>query len=501
MSRRRKVALALLSAMALVAAGEIANAQPNERASGDTAAPPYTLEVDSDAPDVISFEVLAARIGSDLGGAVARPGAAAASRAAISIRYRDRELTVRAVHPGGRLLERSVKAEGDDAAVQREAVLLAGNLARDEAREILDALAARPPAVLVPEAKPEPKPAPKPAVDEGTQRISVAFVFPLATNSARPNVASNLNFSVFYGRVGTVRGVQLGGGFVYATRRVDGVQLGVAAAATAGPVEGVQLAGGGSLATGSLEGAQVGGAGNLVKGPMRGTQLGGVANVALAGVSGVQLGGAFNGSRGSMSGVQISGGGNVVTRNLIGAQLGAVNVAESVEGAQLGVVNVGRKVRGVQLGAINIGDDVEGASIGVISISRDGIHPIAWTSNLQYMNAGVKFATKYTYTIAAVHYGTLEGDFGNVGTTAALGGHIPVRGGFDLELQGALTHLVPRPSQSTKTGNVWLAPQVVAGYSFASHLRLFAGAGARLPLSVDLGRDVVRPEVLAGVQF
>ncbi|MBX3193441.1 MAG: hypothetical protein KF819_41045, partial [Labilithrix sp.] len=91
MSRRGKTAVAILSALALGAACEIAHAQPAPPSAAAEAAPAYTLEVDSDAPDVLSFEALAARIGSDLGGAVARPGAAEPSRAAIAIRYRDRE--------------------------------------------------------------------------------------------------------------------------------------------------------------------------------------------------------------------------------------------------------------------------------------------------------------------------------------------------------------------------------------------------------------------------
>lgn len=489
MSRRRKAAVAILSVIAFGAACEVAYAQPKEPVSGDAAsAPAYTLEVDSDAPDVVSFEAIAARVGSELGGSVVRPGTIAASRAAISIRYRDRELTVRAIHSGGRVLERSVKAEGDDAAVQREAVLLAGNLARDEAREILDALAARPapPGPKAPEViPPEVQPA-KPAVDEGFHPVSVALFSPIATNFARPNVTSNLNLSFVYGRVGTVDGVQLGSGFVYASRAVSGVQLGAAATTVSGPMSGAQLGGVGNLATGAGEGAQ----------------LGGAANIALQGFDGAQLSGALNLTRGSFDGLQIAGAANIATRHVEGAQLsGGVNVADTIDGAQVGVINVAGKVRGAQVGVINIAEEVDGAAVGLISISKGGIHPIAWTSNLQYMNAGVKFSTKYLYTIAAVHYGTLEGEFGNIGTTAVIGGRVPLPLGFDVEVQSAFTYLVPRPSQSTKDGNNWVAPQLIGGYSLAPHLRVFAGGGARLPISVDLGRDVVRPEVLAGVQF
>lgn len=487
MSRRRKAAAAILSALMLGAACELAHAQEAAPSEGSEDAPAYTLEVDSDAPEVVSFEALAARLGSDLGGAVARPGGAAPSRAAIAIRYRERELVVRAAHAGGRVLERAVRAEGDDAAIQREAVLLAGNLARDEARELLDALAARPaPPPRVPPEKPAaPAPPKEPRVDEGYHPVTVALFHPLATNYARPNATSNLSVSLIYGRVGLLDGAALGGAVVYASRGVDGLQLGVAATAVDGP----------------LDGAQLGGAGNLVTGPGNGAQIAGGGNLALARFDGAQLGGAFNLTRGGLSGVQIAGGGNVVTRQVDGAQLGSVNVAGSVDGLQVGVINVARKVDGAQLGAINIAEEVDGAALGVISISKHGIHPIAWASNLQYMNAGVKFSTKYVFTAVAAHTGTIEGDFDNVGVTGIVGGHIPLPARFDVEVQGAVSHLVPRPSQSAKKGNVWVAPQVIGGYSFARHLRVFAGGGVRLPATVDLGRDVARPEVLAGVQF
>ncbi|MBX3204306.1 MAG: hypothetical protein KF764_04520 [Labilithrix sp.] len=503
MSRRGKTAVAILSALALGAACEIAYAQPAPPSAAAEAAPAYTLEVDSDAPDVLSFEALAARIGSDLGGAVARPGAAEPSRAAIAIRYRDRELVVRATHPGGRVLERTVKAEGDDAAVQREAVLLAGNLARDEAREILDALAARPAPRPAPANEPRAPAvrASPPPIDEGHDPVTVALFSPLATNFARPNTTSNASLGFIYGRVGVVDGAQLGGAVVYASRRVDGVQIGGAATAVNGPLDGAQLAGFGNLAVGPVEGVQLAGFGSLAVGPVAGAQVAGAGNFALGGFDGAQLSGAFNLTRGPFTGVQLSGGGNLATQGVDGAQLSPVNVAGAIDGAQIGVINIARKVNGAQIGAINIAEEVDGVALGVISISRGSLHPVAWTSNLQHMNAGVKFSTRYAYTLVAVHTGTIEGDLDNIGTTAAVGGRVPLPAGFDVEIQGALSHLVPRPSQSTKRGNVWVAPQILGGYAFARHLRVFAGGGVRLPVSVDLGRDVVRPEVLAGVQF
>ena len=189
-------------------------------------------------------------------------------------------------------------------------------------------------------------------------------------------------------------------------------------------------------------------------GTIEGLQLGGVAVHAEKEIRGAQVGGVI-----------------AITGAVSGAQVAPINVAGPVDGAQLGVVNVGRKVRGLQIGVVNISEEAD-AAIGVVSIARDGIHPIAWTSSLQYMNAGVKFSTKYMFTAFAVSYGTLEEGLDNVGATAAIGGRIPLPARFDLELQGSYTHLASRQSRD---GNQWTAHHAIAGYSFAKHLRLFAG--------------------------
>lgn len=215
-------------------------------------------------------------------------------------------------------------------------------------------------------------------------------------------------------------------------------------------------------------------------GEVEGLQLGGVAVHAGKAVRGAQIGGVL-----------------AISGDVAGAQVSTINVAGPVDGAQLGVVNVGKKVRGVQIGVVNIAEEAD-AAIGIVSISRDGVHPLTWTSNLQTMNAGVKFSTKYMFTTVGVSYGTLEEGLDNVGATMAIGGHLPLPAHFDLELQGSYTQLAARQSRD---GNQWVSHHAIAGYSFAKHLRLFAGGGVRLPIRVEIGREVTRPELLAGIQF
>jgi hypothetical protein len=69
-------------------------------------------------------------------------------------------------------------------------------------------------------------------------------------------------------------------------------------------------------------------------------------------------------------GVQL-GGINIADRRLAGLQLGAVNLAGSVDGVQIGAVNTcDRIVRGVQLGAINDTDDLRGLQIGFCNATK-----------------------------------------------------------------------------------------------------------------------------------
>jgi hypothetical protein len=480
---------------------EMARAAEPAREEAPSPVPRYTLEVASDEPGAITYADLAARLRTELAGDVEPPSAAtSAARVAIVVVYRasDRLLTVRATHAGGRVVERSVTTTGDAAAVRDEAVLLAGNVARDEARELLDTLAARRPRneVALPPAAPEPPAAattPRESAPEepadGRAVATVALAYPLATNTGHPDVRTPFDLSLFYGRVGTVTGLQLGlGGIVHASRRVEGAQVAAIGAAAEGPVSG----------------AQVGGIANLALASVRGAQLGGALNVARGGLRGAQLAGGANLASGPLVGVQISGGLNAAAA-AHGAQVAITNIAAHVEGAQVGLINVAQDVRGAQIGLINVAREVDGAAIGLASITRDGVHPLAWSSNLAFANAGIKFATKYLYTVSAVGSGTDRTRLGeNLLVTLAVGLHLALPRGFDAELETAWSAvLVNKDAGASASSDDAVHQRALLGYSFASHLRLFAGGGARLRLDQlpDAAADAARPEFIGGIQF
>jgi len=254
---------------------------------------------------------------------------------------------------------------------------------------------------------------------------------------------------------------------------------------------------GASLARGRVEGQQAATAFNFAGGGVRGAQLAAGANIATGPVFGAQLSAGVNVATKRVDGVQATAGVNLAPAGLDGAQLSAVNVAGDVIGAQVGVVNIGRRVKGLQLGVLNIAQEVDGAAIGLVTITKDSIHPIAWASNLAFSNAGIKFTTKYVYTLAGIGFGTRETDFdGGPVVTTALGVHLPLFHRFDVDAEVAYTS-VDLASQT----NHALHPRVIAGYAFSRHFRLFAGGGPRVPVSFARGSSAVRPEVVAGVQF
>lgn len=513
----------------------------------------WSLVVDSDTPNLLPPAVVAARLGSELhvpvsaagagatgAGAGATGAGAGATGATIAITYRaaTRWVSVRARHPDGRVVERAMTIQGEPSAAQTEIVLLASNVARDEAGELLAELAAarRAGSVTAASAPPVPDVLPAPAGPAAAvetrpeeRRIATfAVLYPLATNMGHPNVRTPLDVSLVYGSVGRIGGGQFSLGAAYAARGVTGLQL-TTLGASGGDVHGAQVGLLGTYSHGSLEGLALGGLAVIAGGNARGAQLavgaayaggqlegvqaataiaiaaGGADGAQVAAgatyvdgpMTGVQASALANVATSTFSGVQVSAGANVALEPTEGLQLGGVNVGSEVTGAQIGLVNVGRRVKGLQLGLVNIASEVDGAAIGLASISRDSVHPVAWASNLAYTNVGVRFTSKSLYTTLAVGLGTNETKLdGGLSVTSGIGAHVPLFGRFDLDGELAYTHV----SASSKT-NQSLAAHAIAGYAFAKRFRLFVGGGPRIPLVFEEGDPAVRPEVVAGALF
>ena len=246
-----------------------------------------------------------------------------------------------------------------------------------------------------------------------TVPFAVALFPPADTNSVvEEKVVNNLAINFLLGRAARIEGAQIGiVGINWADEEVRGIQATVAGNYAAGEVRGFQ----GSVgfnSSGPLEGAQGSVGANIAAGEVSGVQMAVGANVAER-IEGVQMSVGADIAR-KLSGAQMTVGAAVAERvngaqmsvganiaeQLDGAQLSAgANIAKQVKGAQLGLVNLtSGRVKGLQLGLFNYADDAD-ASLGLIGITRKGgVRPVAWTSDIGLLHAGLRFDARHTYT-------------------------------------------------------------------------------------------------------
>ena len=435
--------------------------------------PGVIVVVHSDSPE-LHPEAMRAAVAKELGmPAMAREDAAGRpvlGTVTVTWRPSRSELAVTYEETGRGALSRIVPAPPDVEKTITTATMLTANLVRREADELLPPLASEaprtttvPPAVEAPADK-----------KEAYLPVNASLFYPLATNFGKRNVTTHLDVNLLYGRVG----------------RVDGAQLGLF-----------------NHAGGDLNGAQIAFGMNLVHGATEGFQIATAMNLTGGSVEGLQASFAFNRAGGHVSGIQGSMGINVADGGLEGIAFGAANFAGDVRGLQLGLLNVGGTVKGVQLGLVNVADDVEGVPIGLVSVTKTGgIHPLAWGSNTSLANVGVKFATRYTYTMVsgAAHP---DGSAWLYGPGFTVGAHVPIAR-FYFETDIGLTWLFNGTihEKDAMAGDIALTKlRVVGGYTILDHLSAFAGVGTALRTRFGTDRDApsmrLVPELFAGIQF
>jgi hypothetical protein len=452
---------------------------------------PLALVVNSDSPE-LTFGRARASLEEALGAEVVvrppEPPAPGQVRGTVTITWRPtrRELAVTYQDERRGTVSRIVQAPEDPEQALASATALAANLVRDEAAELLGdgpppepqpgpAPAPRPPPppimLVAPAAAPPPPPRP--------YLLAVASLFyPLATNYLLPDVRTRLSVNGLYGKVG----------------QLDGLQVGFGANAVDGPVAGAQLGMGFNVAGGPVDGFQ--------------TAILGF-NYAEDTVDGFQASMGLNRSGGGR-GLQLTFGLNRTAGPWRGLQAGGLNVAEDVHGMQVGFINVAGRVRGVQLGLINIAEDVEGIPIGLISVTDSGgVHPVFWTGSQSQATLGLKFSTRYTYTLLSGAARREARDL-QFGPGLALGFRLPfLPGYFESDLGAHFLFGGPLCCVSAKVG---LADDLLLmrwrslfGYQIHHRFSLFAGASltalGRFHEPTDARSIQLVPELFGGIQL
>ena len=293
----------------------------------------------------------------------------------------------------GATRQRTLALPADTAQWPTLVTLLAGNLVRDEADELLadepPRSVATPPAPAM-DMPPPPTPAAPVRVPLrwtsglATERVS-PFAFSLVPGASTDLLDLQRSHVISIGLVaessGHVHGLAISGA-VDVADGVDGAQI-AGAVDVAANVAGAQIAGAATIAerargtqiagalalTDELRGTQVAGAVTIAS-SSRGSQIAGA--VAIASESaGTQIAGALN-VAGASAGMQIAGGINVA-RDSAGSQIaGGINVAGAIHGVQIAPINIARRNTGLQIGVLNVGGGPDGESFGLINIVPGG---------------------------------------------------------------------------------------------------------------------------------
>jgi hypothetical protein len=444
-------------------------------------APPLVVQSTGEGDHVPAEADVLGAIAAELGRAVVASGdarGAVGESVQVVFELRPAKIVVNYQKADGSRLERAIERPEDLHAAVAAAALLVGNVVRDQAAEIL----ATAPAPAAPPPPPVVPPAPQP--EAPYTPATASFFYPAATNYASPDVRTGLSFNVLYGRVGQVDGVQIGG-------LVNHV---------GGDVRGLQIAGLINVNRGSLVGLELSLVGNTVRKEVHGAQVGGLYNTAGGDLEGFQVASVFNRVSGRADGVQVA----------------LVNVAGDVSGGQIGFLNIAKKVRGMQVGFLNIAEDIEGMPLGFISVTESGgIHPVVWSGQVSYVNLGLKFSTRYTYTLLFVSGHEMSvgrhGDTRLYGPGLAWGGRLPLnRLVFESDLGaswlfgGQFCCLSKQESLSDDV--VLFRWRALVNYEILSHLGVFAGVGLTMPMHFypDEDHDVsldMRPEVFGGISL
>jgi hypothetical protein len=385
----------------------------------------------------------------------------------VEIVVTGRRANVTYLSPGRDPVTRSVDLPKDEARALETLAYLVGNLARDEASELLAELAPPPdegatdvpppppppppPAATGAEAKPAPSagaptPPPPPSGPAAPKLIeskrfaaNFSLYYPLTARRHTEQWKLNLEAGVAYSRVGAINGAAFNLGYLRVEQSLDGFGGAIFWTRT-GDVRGIA----GSLLVaegyGRLKGIGFATIVNHREGNVEGLQASMLVAMAgdVLGSEGapiVAVGRALQGVQGS-AGVSVARdirgaqlGVVSVARDVVGVELGLVNAARDVQGAQLSLVNVGRRVKGLQLGLVNVADELDGGAIGLVNIAKNGrFQPVTWFSGPHAnFNVGYKCITGLTY--AQVGGGIdVTNDTGRWEVGAGL--HLPLPYGF-----------------------------------------------------------------------
>jgi hypothetical protein len=364
--------------------------------------------------------------------------------------------------------------------------------------------------------------------------LNLSLFYPLSTNSSKLDTA-DVNLTLLYGRMGSVRGLDLALGVTALENSLKGVQLAGLMAAAGERGEGIQLAGLASVSGEKFTGLQAAGLFSVAGDQLEGIQLSGLFSVAGDTASGIQVSGLFSVTGETLDGFQASGLFNVAGENLKGVQIaGLFNVAgetstalqlsalmnvtgELCRGVQIGLFNVAPRLEGLQIGLVNVASTLDGVPVGLVNVTRQEdrrVRLATWLGSVSLVNAGVKIWAKRFYSIlyggvanmtqeamSCLAYGFQYGygvPLRQEGSGAGRDLRLDVDAGYVyLDNSTLFRHYAGNPDRHVLSIRGALAAEMSPGFS------VFAGTGLRYTIlyGSPFGSGSVAPIVFVGIEL
>ena len=498
-----RLALAAVLSSAAGLAVSPSAAQTGDQSAGTPGPPPESAPaldlVCELAPGTLDAEALRAALERELALPVRRTDQASGTHLAI-VASAPAAVQLRFVRAAGGAVERTVDLSNTGEHATETLALVAANLMRDEAADLLESLRAAQPAAAAPAAAqtpapPEPPKWPSACDPSGLREVPLGFdILPYAGMSSRDGttVQRTLSLNLFGGMTGAVRGFELGGFLNIDGHSMCGAQVSGIASFVNGPVAGAQF----SLvnwASGRLQGAQF----SLVTGalgPVDGAQFGLVSFTA-GNITGAQLGLVEVGV-GSLRGLQ-AGLANVTVGDVSGAQIGLVNVgAARAEGLQLGLVNVTNgRMRGAMIGLVNTAADAD-AAVGLVNVFWKGrTHLDVWGTDFGMGAVGLEHGSRYIHNIYGFGMSARDGR-AVFGPIFGLGTRVVENRRIFVDIDAIAHGLFVHESQSEFDNTLVATLRVPVAYRFSPSFAVFVSPAVNVSVGEAADNLLADPSLL-----
>lgn len=220
------------------------------------------------------------------------------------------------------------------------------------------------------------------AVERKGMPASLTLFSPISTDPSLSEHEAHFDIGAFYSHMGALDGFAVNGAVARSSDGGRGIQVAGLALMDDGPFRGVKVAGIFESGDG-VDGAAVAGILSIERGRVEGAQ---VSLINLAGPSTTSTNSASGATTAAEKATDFSGfqAGlfNSISGASTGAQIGLINVGGAHNGAQIGLVNIqSGTARGAQIGLVNVADDMKGAPLGLVNVIPTlRTQALAWAS-------------------------------------------------------------------------------------------------------------------------